>query len=47
MGAKIEGDAGRNFNVLCMCTMCCHRRDFGEVDNSEGAPVFFTIQPAE
>ena len=47
MGAEMEGDAGRDFNVLCMCTLCRHRRDFGQVDNSERAPVFFTVQPAE
>ena len=47
MGEKIEGDAGRNFNVFCMCTLGRHRRDFGQVDNSERAPVFFTVQPAE
>ena len=35
MGAKIEGDARRNFNVFCMCTLGRHRRDFGQVDNSE------------
>ena len=47
MCAKIEGDAGRDFNVFCMCTLCCYRRNFGKVDNSERAPVFFTVQPAE
>ena len=47
MGAKIEGDARRNFNVFCMCTLGSHRRDFGQVDNSERAPVFLTVQPAE
>ena len=47
MGAKIEGDARRNFNVFCICTLGRHQRDFGQVGNSERAPVFFTVQPAE
>ena len=47
MGAEIEGDAGRDFNVLCMCTLCRHRRHLGQVDNSECAPGFFTVQTAK
>ena len=44
MGAEIEGDAGARLQCCFVCALWGrHRRDFGQVDNSERAPVFFTV----